>query len=71
MSLGIRALVEDAKRPPKSDFETWLDNLDADDREAIEVARFDSTISREKLYRILKSVGAPIGKDALGVWRNG
>lgn len=70
--LGLRDIhdAETNDRKRKLLVDTILEGLDAEDREWLEGALRDSSISRGHLVRVLKRAGIQASEHALRSWRD-
>ena len=67
MSLSER--LETAKGSVKPKFEQWIDTLGEVDRQALEVAAVDPTISTRAITDAIRAEGYVVSKDTVGAWR--
>lgn len=67
MSLSER--LEKARKSVKPKFEQWIDTLDEADREALEAAAVDPTVSIRAIVDAVRAEGYPVHKDTISAWR--
>lgn len=67
--MSISERLEQARKPLKPKFEQWIDTLDPVDREALEAAAVDPSLSIRAIVEAVRAEGYAVHKDTVSAWR--
>lgn len=68
----LKSLIEEAMTQARPPLQVWLESLDAEDRAHLEMVRNDkASIPTNRLHKIMKSAGCPVGEKTIAAWRDG